>query len=218
MSDILDEVVRESNDEKKMLYFKKALPIVAIITVVIVIGMIINNYLNSRAEKHSIEIGDTLIKSMENIRSEPQLTLEGLEYVISNAKNNEKDIAALQLLAIHLASKNLDTALNVIDKIVESKNHLPLTTAYAKLMWISIMVENKDISEEDNAKLNKYFDAFKENTPFYGSANLLKAMWYKDKDSEQAIVILQKLISNKEVTSIIKEEAKSLISNLKSKN
>ncbi len=218
MTDILDEVLSDKNDERKMIYFKKALPIIGVVTILIVLSMIISDWRGSRAQKHNTEIGDTLIKSLENLNTEPQLAVEGLDYVIKNAENNAKDLAALQLIAINISSNNIDSAMARIEDIADGKGYAPLTVAYAKLMWLSIMVESKDLSDDDSDKMNKYFDSFKEDTPFYGSVSLLNAIFYSKKAPEKSAAILENLISNKNLATTVKEEAKALLSNLKIKN
>ena len=117
-----------------------------------------------------------------------------------------------------ILAKEVDEALIVAQKIIEDKEYLPLTKSYAKLIWLSYKLDSKELSDEDKAKLQEYFDSYKSDTAFYGSAHLLEALWYKKTDKEKAKNILQKLISSKSVTNTLKEEARALMSNLTIEN
>jgi hypothetical protein len=214
MSDIIDEVITDKKDEQKMLYFKKAIPIIIVGTILIIIGMIINNYRSSNNVKHNQEIGDTIVQSLDNLASNSSLALQGFDFVINNAKNHAKDVAMLHKLAATIQEKDKSLFFEIAEKIIVDKNYLPLTEAYAKLMWISLKLDSPDLLNEDKVKLVKYFDSYTEHTAFYGSAHLLEALWYKKTDKEKSKTILQNLISSKMVTVTVKEEAKALIANL----
>lgn len=214
MSDIIDEVITDKNDEQKMLYFKKAIPIVLGITILIIMGMVVNNYRVSNNAKHNQEIGDTIVQSLDNLSSNPALALQGFDFVIDHAKNHAKDVAILHKLAATIQTKDKNLFFEIAEKIISSKDYLHLTKAYTKLMWISIKIDSVGLSNDDKTKLIEYFDSYKEHTAFYGSAHLLEALWYSKTDKDKSKTILQNLISSKMVTATIKEEAKALMSNL----
>ncbi len=218
MTDIIDEVIIDKRDEQKMLYFKKSIPIIISVTILIILGMIINDYFLSKKIKHNREIGDTLIQSLDHITTNPTLALQGLEFVEKNAENHAKDLAILQKLAAAIGTKDKEQSLSISQNIITNKDYLPLTQAYAKLMWISFKIDSKDLSSEDQTKLVEYFDSYTEHTAFYGSSHLLEALWYQKTDKEKAKTILEKLIASKMVTNTLKEEAKALMSNLTIEN
>ncbi|MEY3197203.1 MAG: hypothetical protein RLZZ59_571 [Pseudomonadota bacterium] len=215
MNDILDEVLNDKNEENKVKYFKKAIPLVLIVTLLVVIVMIFNNWRSERRVRYSNEMGDILFKSLENLSTDPKLVLEGLNYLVDHSDNHMKDIASLQLIGINISSKNLDNALELAKKVADDKSYLDLTRSYAKFIWISIIIDSAVISNEEEALLDKYFSDFRdEKSPFYGSVNLMKAIYYQKKDQEKAVKISNDLISNKFVTPVIKDEARALLSNI----
>lgn len=215
MADIIDEVIRDSREEKKIAYFKKSLPIILIATIVIIFGMIVNDFRKNNAQEHNQEIGDIILNSLENLSKDPDVTMEGLKYVQDNAKNHAKDLAILQQVAINIASDKKDEALALLNIAISDKKLLDLTRSYAKLTWISIIMDKKSISDEEKNIMEKYFKDFTEKTPFFASSKLLEALYYSSSDKEKAASIAQSLISSKLVTVNVKEEAAALISNLK---
>ena len=159
-------------------------------------------------------MGDTIINSLENLANDPKIAIEGLSYVQENAKNHAKDIAALQQIAINIASNNDAEALDMLEVAIENKEYLDLTRSYAKLTWISIMMDKKSISDDVKSKMEKHFSSFTEESPFWGSAKLLEALYFVGSDNERAKNVASSLLSSKVSTQNIKEEAEALISNL----
>lgn len=218
MSDLIDEVINDKKDELKMFYFKKSIPIILGLTILLIIGMVINDFRQNKARLHSIEMGDTIVKSIDSMNSDMQVAEEGLDFVLKNAKNNEKDLAALQLIAIKTSSGQIEEALAFIDDVIKQKDYLDSTKSYAKLMWLSFMIERAKLSEENISRAKDYFASYNEDSLFYGSASLLEALWYQNTDKAKSLEILGKLLSSNAVSNIVKEEAYALMSNLNIEN
>jgi hypothetical protein len=219
MTDILDEVLNDKKEERKVLLLKKALPIVGAITLLIIIIMLINNVRTSTKETYNLEMGDTLVKALENAQNDPKVAIEGIQYLMDHAENHVKDAAALQMIAMNFARGNFDEILSITTKIADDNNYLPLTQAYAKFMWISIVVDGDNSMKEKHSKqLTKYFAHFTDTaTPFYGSSKLLEALYYKNTDKSQSIKILEALISGKNIAPTIREEARAAMANINAK-
>lgn len=216
MTDILDEVLSDRNDERKVFYLKKALPIVGAITLLTIIIMIVNMIRVSTNEKYNIEMGDVIVKSLESVQTDPKVAIEGIEYLMKNAENHAKDIAALQTIAINMSNNDFKKAIELIESITEDSNYLDLTRSYARLMWLSVMLDSGAAEKQKlSAKFEKYFKDFEdENSAFYGAANILKAIYYQKIDTEKAIQTAQNLIASKKVAPTIREEARALLSNI----
>lgn len=216
MNDILSEVLSDKNEERKVFYFKKALPIIGIITLIVIVCMVINNVRMTSKERYNIEMGDTLAKSLDNLESDPKTALEVIRHLMNNAENHVKDIAALQMIAMNISGKDKDYTLEILQKVISGEGYLELTQNYAKLMWLSIVLDNKKALDLENQKLvEKYFTSFEsDDAPFYGSANILKALYYKDTNKEKAVKILEKIISSKKVGAITQDEARAIIANM----
>ncbi|MGV2432733.1 MAG UNVERIFIED_CONTAM: hypothetical protein LVQ98_05360 [Rickettsiaceae bacterium] len=133
-------------------------------------------------------------------------------------KTTEKDLAALQLIAIKTSSGQIEEALAFIDDVIKQKDYLDSTKSYAKLMWLSFMIERAKLSEENISRAKDYFASYNEDSLFYGSASLLEALWYQNTDKAKSLEILGKLLSSNAVSNIVKEEAYALMSNLNIEN
>lgn len=216
MADIIDEVLSDKNEERKVFYFKKALPIVGVITLLAIVAMVIHDARVTAREKYNMEMGDTIVKSLENVQTDPKLVTEGIKHVMDNATNHAKDIASLQMLAMNIASNKLDEAVALAQNITNDSDYLPLTQSYAKFMWLNIVLDSKRINDPENQKLaTKYFDSFdKDSTAFYGSVNLLQALYYQKRDKEKAMKIIEKLITSKNVSATIQDEARAIMANM----
>lgn len=216
MADILDEILVDKSEERKVFYFKKALPIVGAVTLLLIIIMLIMNIRTSTKEKYNIKMGDTLVQSLESFSTDPKVAIEGLEHLIENSDNHSKDIAALQMILVNSANNNTEKAFEVIQKVVENNDYLPLTQNYAKLTWISIILDSNPAIQEKNAQqVEKYFKDFNnEDAPFYGSAQILQALYYQKTDKDKALKIAENILSSKKTSPIIQEEARAIIANI----
>jgi|GEM_PF-2003517 len=216
MADILDEVLSDKYEERKVFYLKKALPIVGITTLIMIIIMVINNIRVSTKEKYNIEMGDTLVKALENAQTDQKVAIESIEYLMDNAQNHSRDAAALQMIAMNIARNNTGEALSVIERVIGDKNYLSVTQSYAKLMWISIILDSAtNIKKEKAKQIEGYFKDFEsEDVPFYGSANVLKALYYQKTDTAKALSIAEQIVASKKVAPTLQDEARAIIANI----
>jgi len=216
MADILDEILVDKSEERKVFYFKKALPIVGVITLLLIIIMVIMNIRTSAKEKYNIKMGDTLVQSLESFSTDPKVAIEGLEYLIANSDNHSKDVAALQMILVNFANNDTEKAFGIIQKVVENSNYLPITQNYAKLIWMSIIIDsNVEIDEKNAQQIVQYFKDFNnEDVPFYGSAQILQALYYQRTDKDKALKIAENIVSSKKISPTIQEEARAIIANI----
>ena len=91
-----------------------------------------------------------------------------------------------------------------------------LTTAYARIIWLSVVIDETDLSKINTNEMNEYLNYFDdENKAFFGTANIIKAIWYiKNNSIDLAINTLKKILSSKNVTQTSKDQARALLSNL----
>jgi len=217
MADIVEEVIRDTREERKANYLKKALPYVLFGTILIVLLMIINDSRKNSARIHNAEMGDTIVNSLETLSNDPNVAIEGIDYVINNSKNSSRELASLHKVAVNLASNNIEVALLELEKIIDNKKYQELTIAYAKLTWLGIIMDNSKISEENEKRMKLYFSDFTKSSPFYSSAKLLQAIHVSKTDGPAAMQIATDLLKHDASNGSVREEALALISNLKFK-
>lgn len=217
MADLLDEVLSDKNEERKVLYLKKALPVIGIITLLIIIYMTISNYRAAEALKYNIEVNKTLIEAVQTLNHNEQTGIGAIQYLQHNATNHVKDIAALILVNLNTSKERFEESFAQLNKIINDKNYLDFTREYAKYLWINLcMVNSNFLNDQENQKLlHKYFEEFEnEEKAFYGSVSLLKALYYINHDPAKATKVINKLLSSKTVSPIIQEEARAIMQHI----
>jgi len=215
MTDILEEILHEQSDAKKLRYFKRLLPIVILLTIIVVICMLVNNWYSNKEAEYNRRMGDILVKSISLNNNEVDLTLKSLQDLkASHSKISE--LALLKEVGIKITNKDKDGAKTLLEKIINNKHDYGVTSSYARLCWLSLAIDEPKLSNIENEKFKKYLDHFSdENKEFYGTANILKAFWYiKNSQVDLAKDLLKKIISLPKATKIVKEQAKALLSNL----
>jgi hypothetical protein len=216
--DLIDEVAKDIKDEKHYNAFKKALPIVIIITLVLVIAMSIKSWMENRARKHNAEMGDLLNNAVVlSLSGQKQAADESFDYILKEAKNHSKDLSALGK-AIQNTGQDQAGSLKALEEIAENRKYLDLTRLYAQILWLSVVVDFPSDKVDDN-KMTQYLDNFKdEKQTFYGTANLIKAMWLskQGKDAE-AEVVLNNILNSKNVNFTNHNNAQAILANIKAK-
>lgn len=215
MADILEEVLRDQSDEKKLNFFRRLLPITIIITIFVVIIMFINNWYVNKQTKINMKIGDILVKAINN--EDKKLSLESLDTIIQHYQSNRAvEITALEQVSIKIHNNEKESALDLLDKIINNKEYYNITTAYARILWINLVIDKTNLSENEKEKLEIYLNYFNnEEQEFFGTASLLKALWYaKNAQNEIAGKILQKIIASENIPLTIKEQGRALLANL----
>lgn len=216
MTDILEEVLNDKNEEKKLYYFKKLLPITIILALIVVLFMLINNWLDGKKIKNNQKTGDILVKSMSLINDNKDLTIKSLDNLIETSGNKVGELAAIEQVSIKIQQGDFIETRTLLKKIIDNKHYAELTSAYARLVWLSLMIDETNLSNVNINEIEEYLNYFDdENKPFFGTANIIKAIWYINNNSKDlAENTLKKVISLESTTQVVKEQAKALLSNL----
>ncbi|WP_375330222.1 DUF2659 family protein [Candidatus Tisiphia endosymbiont of Nemotelus uliginosus] len=216
MTDILQEVLSDKNEEKKLYYFKKILPITIILTLIVILFMLINNWLDRKAIENNQKTGDILAKSIALINDNKELAIKSLDNLMTTSTNKVSGLAAIEQASIKIHQGDFIEARTLLKKVIDNNNYDELTNAYAHLVWLSLMIDEPNLSDVNTNEIEKYLNYFDdENKPFFGTANIIKAIWYINNNSKDlAEDTLKKLISLESTTQTVKEQAKALLANL----
>ncbi|WP_375326378.1 DUF2659 family protein [Candidatus Tisiphia endosymbiont of Nemotelus uliginosus] len=211
MTDILEEILNDHKEQKRLYYFRKLLPIVIVFVVITVIIMGINNWYNDKAIRNNQEMGDILVKNMASTNGE--LTIKTLEQLVAMSNNKIQELAVIEQIGLEIKRNNWPQVDNLLHNAINNKHYDELTTAYARLIWISLNIDKISLSDIHIKELEEHLNYFNNiDKPFYGTANLLKAHWYIKRGAEGlAVNILTSLISLEELTLSIKEQANALL-------
>jgi hypothetical protein len=223
MTDILAEVLDDKKDERIFYYFKKSLPIIIISTLIIILLMLLYNWREKEKIKNNQQTGDILVKAISLIDHDKSLTERSLENLITTSHNKISDLAAIEQVNIQINLGNQLKAKSLLKELINNKHYDELTTAYARLIWLSLIIDETNLSGPDIKETEEYLSYFNDDTkPFFGTANIIKAIWYINNNSRNSTeisgetsveTILKKIISTEHTTQIVKEQAKALLLN-----
>lgn len=219
MADILDEVLNDQKDEKRLILFRKLFPTIIVATIIIAISMAGYNWYQNKVEVHNREIGDMLVSLAGGEYGDSNSTIEGLKKLIDNGENRQSELAEIKIVDKLIRENSIQDALAHLESIIENTNYYEITTSYARLMWISLVLDQKNLTEKIQMKARNYMQFFKdEKQPFFASATLMKSFFYKkNKQNDLAAEYASNLIASNNVPIAVKEQAKALLASLDSK-
>ncbi len=218
MTDILEEASLDHSDEKKLFYFKRLLPIVAIFTLLVAVLMLLSNSYDDRRTRANQLEAETLLSAISTMSYDKDLAMESLAKIIVNAKSKVGEIASLEQVSIKIAQEDYAGAKISLQKIIDSQ-YTELTKNYAKLLWLSLVIDQTVISDSEKQQADIYFKYFNnDNQPFYGTVSIIKSIWYVRYGLvDLAVSLLKKIISLNDMNQLIKDQAKAMLSNLERK-
>lgn len=213
MSDLLEETKSDYLEIKKLEYFKKALPIIIIGTIIIISGMLIKGWLHNRNISSNQKVGDLFIQAIQS--NDQKLLDDSLDLIINDNSTAFSDIARLVKIQEQMSSDNSELLLKTLQDIAKSsKNNI--TMAYARVIWMNIMIDKPTLSNAEEKDLEEYIAYFKnESIPFFGSVSIVNALHrIKKNDIEGARIVLNQLLSNENISRTVQDQANAILSNL----
>lgn len=205
MTNLIEEVKSETRYENFIKLYKKSLVIIFVLCVVAVVFYTVYHQSKIREKRYSQEGFLTILDAKEDD------SINLLDISNDYLKHHMSDLLVLNSAKLYLANGNIKKALEMFNIATHRLDYLPSTKAYAKLMWVSIMLDlDENISLEEQALAEKYFSAFANNRDcFFDYANILKALWLiKFKNNDEAKMLLQNILSDNNVNPVSKHQAK----------
>jgi hypothetical protein len=212
MSDILAEVLDDQRVERRVRYFKKALPIIILSLIVAIIVIFIRDLHIKKLNDHNIEMGNILLKSIIDTKADEAI----LDAVITQTETATKEIAHLRQASIKMMKEDYASSKTLLETIINSKDYSEITIRYARLMWLSFMMNETNLSKLDEETIMRYLDYFNnEEELFFGSANIIKAIFYiKNNKLKEAKLTLERILSLQNVEAPIVWQAKTIFSTI----
>ena len=216
MADILDEVLNDAKDEKKIMFFRKIFPVIIVSTVIIAIAMAGYSWYQARVDAHNQEVGDLSVDLISGEYGEKKLIIESLNELVKDGDNRQVELAEIQIVSRLIESGDQPAALENLDSIIANKDYLDITTSFARLLWLNIILDEKSVSDEMQVKARNYMQYFKEaDQVFFANATLLKALFYKKNNQNDLAAEYANVILTMDNASIIlKEQARAVLSGL----
>ncbi|PCJ29719.1 MAG: hypothetical protein COA94_00655 [Rickettsiales bacterium] len=216
MADLLDEVLHDARYEKNLLLFRKFLPFVIAVSVIIAISIASYGWYQNKISKHNREIGDVFVSIMSTKHDKKSSMVDSLHELVASGDNKQIELAELKIAGELINSKNKKPALEKLEKIISNKGYYEVTTSFARLLWVGVVLDQKKVSDANKIKAIDYLQYFSKDTQvFFASATLMKALFYKkNAQNDLAIEYANKLLQLKDASLVIREQARAILANI----
>ena len=217
MVDILDEILNDDKDARRFKIFRKILPVVIVITIIIALGIAGYSWFSAVKTRHNQEVGDLFVNLVSGDEyNDEKLIMNSLEEIKTNGKNKLSELAALKLVNNQMQIKNITEAIKQLEVIINNKEYSEITTSYAKILYISLILDITNLNGAQENKSREYLQYFnKEYQVFYTTATLLKSLFYLKNDQlDLAKKYAFEVLKLPRASGVIKEQAKAIIANI----
>ena len=217
MVDIVDEIISEDKDAKRIYYFQKLFIPIIIATIIIACGIAVYSYYSFKAEEHNREIGDLLVDVMGDTSADEESIITALEGIVQNSDNDTRQLAKLKMATEYIDNGRAEKASQILQGIIDDTSFFEITRAYARLLMMTIILDSSEIDDAIQLKASNLLNYFSDTShPFFATATLIKANFYmKIGQRELAEKYAQEVIDLKSSHAVIKEQASALIAMLK---
>lgn len=216
MADILDEVLNDEKDEKRLLLFRRVLPIIITLTVIIAVSIAGYSWYQHKNMEHNRKIGDMFVELVSGEYGDDSLTMESLEDLVKNGENRQVELAELEIASKLIGGNDYHGAMTRLEAIINNKDYYDITTSFARLLWVSLVLDETDISDTMQMQARNYLQYFVNNDqPFFASATLAKALFYKkNAQNDLAAEYANALLKLDDASLILKEQAQAILASI----
>lgn len=222
MSDIFEEAKLEASSERKFNLFYKSLPYIFGLGFICAVTIAVYYWQTNKTLVKNQNISDLLVNAItsEAQHSEDHQRSAAIDSIISLGVR-QSELAELKAASILIQQNSLTEAKAKLVAILENDQYRLLTRRYAKLLWMSLIIDQANISESEKVKIEEYFRLFAPDLPYYGMASILEALYYyKIGQIDKAEAKAEQMVYDGHISPMLKEQARMLIlncSNVKAK-
>jgi hypothetical protein len=216
MADILDEVLNDEKDEKRLVIFRKVFPIIIGLTVIIAIIMGGYSWYSSSKNKHNQQIGDSFIGLISGEYQDGKLVDSLLEEISLGNENKVSELAAIKLTSRQIQANDASGAMKSLETIIDSKDYSDITQSYARILYISLILDLDKLDSQQENKSREYLQYFSHDSQiFYATATLLKSLFYlKNQQLDLANQYALEVLKLPRASVVIKEQAKAVLAQI----
>lgn len=217
MTDILDEILNDEKDTKRITVFRKIFPIIVSLTIVIAVIMAGYSWISAKKTRENQEIGDLFVQLLSGEYNDKKLIVSLFEEIKSGKDNKISELSALKLVGDQIKNNNTEEALKSIEDIAANKTMSEITRSYAKILYLNLILDMNDINADQENKIREYFQFFSKDTQvFYATATLLKSLFYlKKQQFDLAKKYSMEILDLPRASVVIKDQARAIIEKLK---
>ena len=216
MTDILDEILNDEQDAKRLQVFRKILPIIIILTIVTALAMAGYSWFSQAKTRHNQEIGYLFVQLVSGEYKDEKLVSSLLEEINTNSENKLSELASIKLASKQVQLGDIPKATNLLETIINNKKYSEITTSYARVLYISLVLGIDNLNSDQENKSREYLQYFsKDSQVFYATATLLKSLFYlKSNQLDFAKQYALEVLKLSRASGVIKEQAKAVIAEL----
>lgn len=212
MSDLLDEVQQDLQEERYGRLVVRVIRIFVILAMLTLIFTIIYSWKNNKNSKLQYELGSSFNKAL-NLIEENNFndSIPLLDQIIAQQDQQYGALAALQKAAILFKQNQYNEAQDLLLNISQNSKY---DSALRDLAKITFLGNQLKINNYNDTKTKELFSKLlKENNPWYLSALQLKALYeLKDNQSKEAEITLNKIIDSQQASKYSHDNAASILS------
>ena len=216
MTDILDEILNDEKDAKRLQIFRKILPIVITLTIITAIFMAIYSWFLQAKTQHNQEIGDSFVQLVSGEYKDTKLVNTLLEEININGENKLSELASIKLVSTQVQLNDISKAITLLEAIIDNKEYSEITRSYARILYISLILDIDNLNTDQENKSREYLQYFnKDSQVFYATATLLKSLFYlKSNQLDFAKQHALEVLKLSRASGVIKEQAKAVIAQI----
>lgn len=222
MADILEEVLNEDKDFKRLSVFRKILPTIIISTVIIACGIAGYGWYSAAKIEHNKELGDLFLQSFtpEHANKNKKIIINILEELKSGKDSNLHELAAIKIVSKQIQDNNNSLAMQSLEEIIINKDYSEITKSYARILYVTLVIDVEKLTTDQENKTREYLQYFtKETQLFYSTASLLKSLFYfKNQQFDLAKEYASEVLKLSRASIVIKDQAKAIISTISKLN
>lgn len=207
MTDLLEEVLSDKQYESRLLYFKKSLPFVIVLTVCIVFAIICYEIYDNKNTAKRSNATDILLSAIFGMEAD---TIDKLNSI---NVDGIKELALIKKVESQIKQGHYADAKNNLSKIASNDSFCQITREYSKVLLLCLLLDQEVISDDEKQKYAHYIESLSaKGNIFANTASLIKAFWFiKDQNLALALTELKTLLSKENVELSIKNEVKALL-------
>ncbi|MDP4709546.1 MAG: tetratricopeptide repeat protein [Rickettsiaceae bacterium] len=216
MADILDEILNDAKDEKKLILFRKSLPIIIILTIIIAISIAAYTWYANKKIEHNRKIGDMFVEIISGEYGDNSTVMSALKELVNTSENRQAELADLEIASKLIVENNFTDARNALEAIINNTEYYELTTSFARVLWIGLVLDEDKMSDAMQMQSRNYLQYFKQDDqPFFAIATLMKALFYKkNNQNDLAAEYANTVLNLQDATLILKEQARAILASI----
>lgn len=216
MSDILEEILNDEKEAKRLKLFRKLFPAIITLTIIVALGIAGYSWFLQAKTTHNQEIGDSFVQLISDESKNTKLFNDLLKEIETNNKSKLSELASIKLVSKQIKLTNISDSMQLLSKIINNKDYSEITKSYARILYISLVLDIDNLNNELENKVREYLQYFTNDSQvFYATATLLKSLFYlKNNQLDLAKQYALETLKLPRASAIIKEQAKAIIAGI----